>query len=1196
VEAVRNQAVRHVRLFGLAMGGAWLLAVLVGFGLFDYLLRTQDVWARGILSVCALAVIGWGIWRWLRPALAYRASLIDVARRIERVEPSLAHRLSAAVDFLAQPEQAATAGSADLRRAVIAETEAMSAGIDFRRAIDPRRLWRSVALLAGMLAIVAVLTAAQRNTAGLALQRLAMPWRSELAWPRRNDLAWAKNPTTMAVGDDFEVELVDRAGDLPERVEIQIRRETPSGTRLETLEMKPLDERMVFRLDNVREGFAYRARGGDDDAMPWTELTVLEPPKVTELEIVVTPPAYTGMPRSAAGRIVKAIHGSALAVRGAVDRPIVRAALRGEAAEQTLPEVQIVGDGRRFVVPASPQTVWPVQASGALWIEIEDESGLVTSRDTRFELQAVADQPPTIGWETPPDQAYVTARARLPVRVIVKDDLAVRLVELRYVRPGSSGDGERVVPLFVGPERAQPTGVMATGESHTIEYEWDLSQLAGLAAGDVLAVRVTAEDYLPQMATSLVRKLTIITDQELESRLAQRQTSVLNQLSETLRLERECRQQLIALEERLSAGEPLEESHINQLQSQQFNQRQVDKLLGPGPEGVEGQLTQLLAELTANQLEAGTTAARMRDLAAQVRRLNQEPLPAINQQLTETFKEWRAAADDGTPAENLALPLAEVGARQQEVIDALEGMLGSLTEWDSFSRLAREVGQLRSEQEKISTETETLRLAAIAAIGQPADQRAALRQLARRELDLARQFDKLQGRMEAMLARLTASDPVAASKLADALSAARRLAIGGRMRTAADELGRVRLSPAREAQTAALEGLAELLDVLSSRRDEDLARNTQALRGAAGDLAGMIAAQQALAEEIAAAEADPDAVNQKRRLERLARELAQLEQQIQDLSRRLQRLGAPRAAAAVGAAGQRAGAAAQQAAAGDADQARQENQQAGSRLEEAQREVAAAIAQAEQELAQQQLAQMQQWIEGLAQRQKNVVSETERLEQARQVAGGQLPDPEQATLRNLAGEQRAVAEETEHLRQKLSAAAAFEFALSAARKDMQSAADALGQGQTGPAAVRPAQSAAQRLTQMLEALAPDSGTPGPSSPSDSPPPPPAAEGGQKDPFTSLAELKLLELLQQEVNRRTTQVEVEAERQRGAGGELPAELLREMESLAAEQGRLAEMVLELIRESTVAPEDNPALGELEAPRRKAVNPGPQADGR
>jgi hypothetical protein len=1182
VEAARNRAVRHVRLVGLATWGAWLAAVLVGFGLFDYLLRTQDVWARGILSACALAIIGWGVWRWLWPALAYRANLIDVARRIERIEPSLAHRLSAAVDFLAQPEQAATAGSVDLRRAVIAETEAMSAGIDFRRAIDPRRLWGSIALLVGMFAVAGGLAAAQRGAAGLALRRLAMPWRSDLAWPRRHDLAWAKSPTTMAVGDDFEVELVDRAGDLPERVEIQIRRETSSGTRLETQEMKPLDERMVFRLDNVREGFAYRARGGDDDAMPWTLVAVLEPPKVTELEIVVTPPAYTGLPRSTAGRIVKAIHGSSLAVRGAVDRPIVRAALRGEAAEQSLPEVQIVGDGRHFVVPASPQAVWPVQASGALWIEIEDESGLVTSRDTRFELQALADQPPTIGWETPPDQAYVTARARLPVRAIVKDDLAVRLVELRYLRPGSSGDGERVVPLFVGPERAQPIGGMAVGESHTIDYVWDLSQLAGLAAGDVLAVRITAEDYLPQLATSLVRKLTIITDQELESRLAQKQTSVLSQLSEALRLERECRQQLTALEERLSAGEPLDESHINQLQSLQFNQRQVDKLLGANPEGVEGQLTQLLAELTANQLEAGTTAARMRDLAAQVRRLNQEPLPAINQQLTEAFKAWRAAADEGTPAENLPLPLAEVSARQQEVIDALEGMLGSLTEWDSFSRLAREVGQLRSEQEKISTETETLRLAAIAAIGQPADHQAALRQLARRELDLARQFDKLQGRMEAMLARLTATDPVAASKLADALSAARRLAIGGRMRTAADELGRVRLSPAREAQTAALDGLTELLDVLSSRRDDDLARSTQALRGAASDLAGMIAAQQALQQEIEAAEADADAANQKRRLERLARELAQLEQQIQDLSRRLQRLGAPRAAAAVGAAGQRAGAAAQQAAAGDADQAQQENEQAGSRLEEAQREVATAIAQAEQELAQQQLAQMQQWIEGLLARQKNVVSEAERLEQTRQAAGGQLPDPEQATLRSLAGEQRAVADETEHLRQKLSAAAAFEFALSAARKDMQSASDALGHGQTGPTAARPAQSAAQRLAQMLEALAPDTGTPGPAPPSESPPPPPAGEGGQKDPFTNLAELKLLELLQQEVNRRTAQVEVEAARQRGPAGDLSAELLREMEALSAEQGRLAEMVLELIRESAVAPEDDPALGDLEVP--------------
>jgi hypothetical protein len=1179
VEAVRKRAVRHVRLYGLAMWGAWFLAVLVVFGLSDYLLRTPDAWARGILSICALAIVGWGIWRWVWPALSFRTGLVDVARRIERIEPELVHRLSAAIDFLAQPEQAATAGSADLRRAVIAETEALAAGTDFQRAIDPRRLWKGGALLAGAIAVAGGLTALHTDAARLALQRLAMPWRNELAWPRRHHLVWEKGPQTIAIGDDFEVELIDKASDLPDRVEIQIRRETAAGTRIDTQEMKLLDKRMVFRLDNVREGFAYRARGGDDDAMPWTELAVLEPPKITQFEIVVTPPAYTSLPRTTAGRIVRAIRGSGLSVRGTVDRPVVRATLRGETAEQPLPEVQIAGDGRGFVVPASPQTPWPVQASGALWIEVEDENGLVTSRDTRLELQAAVDQPPTIGWETPPDQAFVTARARLPVRAIVKDDLAVRRVELRYLRPGASGDGESIVPLLEGPAQASPPGGMSSGESHTIEYEWDLSQLAGLAAGDVLGVRITAEDYLPQLATTLVRKLTIITDQELESRLAQRQSLVLNQLAEALRLARDCREQLVTLEEQLSQGVAIDESHINQLQSLQFNQRQVDKLLGATSEGVEGQLAQLLADLAANRLEEGTTAARMRDLAAGVRRLNQEPLAAINQQLTEIYKELRAAADDGSLAENHPLPLAEVGTRQQEVIDSLEGMLGSLTEWDSFSRLAREVGQLRSEQEKVSSDTETLRLATIATVGQPADQRAAVRQLARRELDLARQFDKLQGRMEAMLARLTATDPLAASKLADALSAARRLAIGGRMRTAADELGRVRLSSARESQTAALAGLAELLDVLSSRRDDDLARSTKALRGAAGDLAGMIAAQRSIEQEIEAAQADPDEASRKRRLERLARELAQLEQQIQDLSRRLQRLGAPRAAAAVGSAGERAGAAAGQAAAGDADQARHANEQAGSRLEEAQREVAAAIAQAEQKLAQQQLAQMEQWIEGLAQRQKNVVSEAKRLEQARQNAGGQLSEPEQATLRNLAGEQRAVADETEHLRQKLSAAAAFEFALSAARADMQTAARALAEGQTGPEAIRPAQSAVQRLTHMLAALAPDTDSPAPPSPSESPPSPPAADPGQKDPFTSLAELKLLELLQQEVNRRTAEIE----KRRSDTGELPAELLREVESLSAEQGRLAEMVLELIRERAIAPEDDPALRDLEAPQ-------------
>lgn len=422
--------------------------------------------------------------------------------------------------------------------------------------------------------------------------------------------------------------------------------------------------------------------------------------------------------------------------------------------------------------------------------------------------------------------------------------------------------------------------------------------------------------------------------------------------------------------------------------------------------------------------------------------------------------------------------------------------------------------------------------------------------------------------MEQMLGRLQATDPLAAGTLADALEAARRLAIGGQMRDAARQLAQQQLGESHRAQSVALEGLKQLLDVLSSRREDELARTLKSLRAAAGELAGLQTRQQAAGEALDAAAAEPNQDEQKRKLERLTKELEQLAQQVEQLGRKLQRLTAPRAAEALQQAASQdtaAGGAAEQ---GNADDAQQKADQAQQRLEDAQREIQQAIAQAEQELAQQQLARMEQWIEGLLARQKNVVAETLRLNEARAAQEGQLTTAQQGTLRATAAEQRAIAEETEQLRLKMAEQSAFAFALEGAREEMLRAASLLGSGQTDAAAQEVAQAAATRLEQMLAALAPEAGPPPEASPPDAPPPP-MPPGGQKDPFSSLAALKLLQLLQGEVNRRTQALEAARVRE----GKLSDEQLRLLESLSSEQGRLAEMVLNMIRESAPRPEDN-----------------------
>jgi hypothetical protein len=266
-------------------------------------------------------------------------------------------------------------------------------------------------------------------------------------------------------------------------------------------------------------------------------------------------------------------------------------------------------------------------------------------------------------------------------------------------------------------------------------------------------------------------------------------------------------------------------------------------------------------------------------------------------------------------------------------------------------------------------------------------------------------------------------------------------------------------------------------------------------------------------------------------------------------------------------AGQQAAAAGQSAGKGDAGQSQEQSREARKRLEEAQREIVRAIAQAEEELARQQMARMEQWLTGLAVRQKNVIEETVRLDAARQAAKGELPPAQQASLRNLAAEERLIGDETEQLRLKMVELAAFAFALETAQQEMQRAAAMLGRGQTDAATQAVEQSAATRLEQMLTAMKPDEAIASADPPPDQQPPQSGQPPGEQ--ASSLAELKLLQLLQGEIRRQTAQIESLRTKQ----GKLEGEQIRELDALAQQQGRLADMVLNLIRAAAAKPEDD-----------------------
>ena len=621
-----------------------------------------------------------------------------------------------------------------------------------------------------------------------------------------------------------------------------------------------------------------------------------------------------------------------------------------------------------------------------------------------------------------------------------------------------------------------------------------------------------------------------------------------------------------SLETRLRETAEFSASDRNLLQAAQHNHRQLERLLAQTSEGAAGQISALLDDLAANHAEQHSSSQRLRELLRQVQELNQGLLPVIEQELTQAIK----SAAESTAASNLSTDISKrletIGTRQDEVVRSLESMVGTLGQWDNFSRIAREISQVRSDQDRLASETDELKLkAVIAAAEVPPVDRAAARQLSQRQLELARRLDKLQTRMEEMLAKLTADDPLSAAALADALDAARRLAIGSRMREAAARLAQVQPGQARESQQQTQDALRQLIELLSMRRDYELARNLASLRQASSELAGLSTRGAIVQAEAARASSQLDEAR-RRELQRLRRELEEMAKSGQELARRLQRLQAQRSAATVG---QAAGAAARAAGSDDATALQEQTGEARRRLEEAQQQLVGAIAQVEEDLAREQLARVEQMIAGIVSRQKNVIAETQRLDAPRD-SDGRLESSEQAALKNLAAEERLLADETDQLRPRFAAAAAFAFALENCAQSMRRAGVLLARGQTDEAVLDAERAALLHLEQILNALKKDDAPPAGGSPQGEPNG--KQQAGQGDFGGSMAEIKLLKFLQEAINARTTELESRRARQ----GSLTTDQQQELDSLARQQGRLADMVLELIKASAQPKDEGPEL--------------------
>ena len=797
--AARGVLLAHVTLRLVLM----IVAVFVLAAAADYVFRPRSPGVRFALSGVVLAAGIAAVVRGRRLLSSFDGRDLPLARRLEALLPQPRPPLAAAVEFLTTPR----VSSPQLRAAVIARCWDQVRSRGLRHVVDRGPLHPWLLAATTILLLAGVFVFARPDHAQAAWLRIAAPWET-YRWPQRHLLQFIDPPERVAEGSAVRWTVVDRGAALPERVELEIRDEGESEVRRVLL---PIDgERALGVTENVRRSFWYRARGGDDDSLPWKFVAVVPPPRLESWRVLM----------QAAGQTPRVVlpplqirSGVRLAIEGRVERGTTAVRVRSGDFMHT---ASIAATGE-FHLPAEGD--WSPTASGDWELEAIDASGVV-GRQAIVRVELIPNQPPQIAWETPSDGEVIGDRGRVRIRGSAADDVRLRRVLLR------SDDRELELPITPG-ERVSLIASVPAG---------------ALGAGELprtLVFQLVAEDDEGGRTETPARRVTVVTSAELESRLTA------DFAEWTARL-RELTQEQRNLRDEVSRG-----------RGQAGRQRELARILAEPNAGLLKQIRRGLSAWVENQLPERALIATwqtaverlqtlaVRDMEGAAAAIEAAPRSAETSELQEQVVADLEKILRDVTAESQSVDLerafTQLGRRQQELLSATQAwLLQSLT----TKADPTELRPLQTSQNELAREADRLQQAVTADAGL-----AAVAEIVRRQA-LGAKMREAAAALEANVEAATALQEQIAAGIEEILQAFRGEASD---ESAADAERRLReLTDWVRRQSAAL-------DVWRAKLDDGAAAFATAETELAAELerairAGNFAGDQGVQRQLAAAE------------------------------------------------------------------------------------------------------------------------------------------------------------------------------------------------------------------------------------------------------------------------------------------------------------------------------------------------------
>lgn len=617
IESLRRRLEQRILLRAIGWSLTCLLLTAGLWALSDYFFRWQERGMRLLGTGIVLAVVVFCWVRFLWPALRMRIPGIALAAWLEHSQQRPHGSLAAAWEFLAHTADDQRLGSPGFKQLAVTQGLAgwepppwpvvASASPGLLPVVLAGAIVGSV-LLAGLFYPVVL---------GTALLRLLNPF-ADVSFPQRTHLVVLDYPERLSRGGTFSLVVGEEQENLPRDAWIAIRGDEagPNDDLVRPLQLT--GDHLVYRQENVRESFEFRVFGGDDRGQPWRRVEVVDPPQVRELRIELTPPTYTGWPKEEARDAIHAIAGTQVALYGRANRPLRKVKVLREPGGAG--EAEILSDGVSFRFPPAAPTAktpgdsgWILDQSGHYALLLDAADGTFSVNEPRWEIRVFPDHPPTGVLEAGQRLLTMTPQGKFPLRLVAKDDLLLRRVELLWAERDVPETAPAATPIYQAPSNPQPRGKMSEhgSSAHTVEQDW-LFQLPAEMRGRRSRLRLVlrAEDYKGQVSDSSPVECDVVTPEEFEQRLAAEQERLIDELAEVQRTFQNLHVEWQKLAAEMADKKNLSRPLAHQLFSLELSQRQIFRRVSDGQNG----LVERVQDLVQTAGNNGLVDAKVRQL------------------------------------------------------------------------------------------------------------------------------------------------------------------------------------------------------------------------------------------------------------------------------------------------------------------------------------------------------------------------------------------------------------------------------------------------------------------------------------------------------------------------------------------------------------------------------------------------------